>query len=130
MYRCCCGSVALGATVIEKHFTLSRSDGGVDSAFSLEPEELGQLVKETERAWQALGKIKYGVTKDENKSIQFRRSLYIVKDLQAGDVLSKENVKCIRTGMGLSTKYLDYLIGTSVKRDVKRGTALNWELIK
>ena len=120
-------SVALGATVIEKHFTLNRTDGGVDSSFSMEPAEMAQLVIETERAWQALGKVSYGATEAEQKSLQFRRSLYIVKDLKAGDVLTKENVRAIRPGLGLPTKYLEQVLGKSVKQDVKRGTALTWE---
>nr|WP_225739527.1 pseudaminic acid synthase [Chlorobium phaeovibrioides] len=121
-------SVALGATVIEKHFTLSRADGGVDSAFSMEPDEMAQLVAETERAWQALGNVSYGPAEAEKKSIQFRRSLYIVKDLKAGDVLTAENVRAIRPGLGLSTKYLDVVLGKRVKQDVARGTALEWKL--
>ena len=122
-------SVALGATVVEKHFTLSRADGGVDSAFSMEPAEMSQLVEESERAWQALGKVSYGATAAEKKSIQFRRSLYIVKDLKAGDVLSTENVRAIRPGFGLPTKYLEQVLGKKVKQDVKRGTGLNWQLV-
>lgn len=122
-------SVALGATVIEKHFTLSRADGGVDSTFSMEPAEMGQLVLETERAWQALGCVRYGATEAEKKSIQFRRSLYIVKDIEAGDVLSHENVRAIRPGLGLPPKSLDVLLGKAVKRDIKRGTALAWDML-
>lgn len=122
-------SVALGATVIEKHFTLNRADGGVDSTFSLEPAEMAQLVIETERAWQALGKVSYGATKAEKKSTQFRRSLYIVKDLKAGDVLSKENVRAIRPGFGLPTKYLEQVLGKTIRQDVRRGTALSWNLL-
>ena len=106
-------SVALGATVIEKHFTLNRADGGVDSSFSMEPAEMEQLVVETERAWQALGKVSYGATEAEKKSLQFRRSLYIVKDLKAGDVLTNENVRVIRPGLGLPTKYLEQVLGRS-----------------
>lgn len=121
-------SVALGATVIEKHFTLSRADGGVDSTFSMEPAEMAQLVLETERAWQALGQVSYGPTDAEKKSIQFRRSLYVVQDLKAGDVLTRENVRAIRPGLGMPTKYLEHVLGKSVKRDVKRGTALEWSL--
>lgn len=122
-------SVALGATVIEKHFTLSRADGGVDSTFSMEPDEMTQLVLETERAWQALGQISYGTTEKEKKSIVFRRSLYIVKDLKTGEVLTRDNVRAIRPGLGLPTKYFEMVLGKTVKRDVKRGTALGWDLI-
>ncbi|MFN9858339.1 MAG: N-acetylneuraminate synthase family protein, partial [Pseudanabaena sp.] len=104
-------SVALGATVIEKHFTLRRSDGGVDSAFSMEPEEMHQLVIETERAWQALGKITYGATAAERKSVFFRRSLYIAKDMKAGDVLTIDNLRSIRPAKGLPPKYYNTLLG-------------------
>jgi len=123
-------SVALGATVIEKHFTLNRADGGIDSAFSMETTEMAQLVVETERAWQALGHVAYGPTEAEKKSQQYRRSLYVVQDLKAGDVLTKVNIRSIRPGLGLPTKYLDVLLGKVVKLDVKRGTALSWELLK
>ena len=122
-------SVALGATVIEKHFTLNRADGGVDSAFSMEPDEMAQLVVESERAWQALGHVCYGPIEAEKASIQFRRSLYVVKDLKAGDVLTRENVRAIRPGLGLPTKYLEEVLGKTVKQDVKRGTALGFGLI-
>lgn len=122
-------SVALGATVIEKHFTLNRADGGVDSTFSMEPAEMAQLVVETQRAWQALGQVSYGVTEVEKKSIAFRRSLYVVKDLKIGDVLTKDNVRAIRPGLGLPTKYLDVVLGKMVNRDVKRGTPVGWELL-
>lgn len=122
-------SVALGATVIEKHFTLNRADGGVDSNFSMEPAEMAELVVETERAWQALGQVSYGATEAEKKSLQYRRSLYIVQDLKAGDVLSLGNLRAIRPGQGLPPKYLDLLLGKTVKQDVKCGTAVSWELI-
>ena len=122
-------SIALGATVIEKHFTLDRADGGVDSAFSMEPAEMAQLVVETERAWQALGQVRYGPSEAEKGSIKFRRSLYVVKDIKAGDVLTRENVRAIRPGLGLPTKYLEQVLGKTVKHDVKRGTALGWELL-
>ena len=122
-------SVALGATVIEKHFTLNRADGGVDSAFSMEPAEMAQLVAETERACQALGQVSYGATEDEKKSIVFRRSLYVVQDLKAGEVLTKDSVRAIRPGLGLPTKYLEVVLGKWIKQDVKRGTALDWNLI-
>ena len=122
-------SVALGATVIERHFTLNRADGGVDSTFSMEPAEMAQLVVETERAWQALGKVSYGATEAEKKSIMFRRSLYVVQDLKAGDVLTNENVRAIRPGFGLPTKYLDVVLGKTVRRDVNRGIALTWDML-
>jgi pseudaminic acid synthase len=122
-------SVALGATVIEKHFTLRRADGGVDSAFSMEPEEMAQLVVETERAWQALGAVSYGPTAAETKSLRYRRSLYVVEDLKAGDVLSRTNVRAIRPGLGLPTGEIDRVLGRAVTRDVAKGTALSWDLI-
>jgi pseudaminic acid synthase len=122
-------SVALGAAVIEKHFTLNRADGGVDSTFSMEPAEMAQLVVETERAWQALGKVSYGPTAKEMESLVFRRSLYIVKDLKAGEILTRENVRAIRPGLGLPTKYLHVVLGKAVSRNVGVGTALSWELI-
>lgn len=122
------GSVALGATVIEKHFTLRRADGGVDSAFSMEPHEFAQLVTESERAWQALGGIAYGATDAEKKSLQYRRSLYIVEDLKAGDVLTAANVRAIRPGLGLPPQYLEHVLGRTLKRDVTRGTAVRWDL--
>ena len=123
------GAVALGATVIEKHFTLSRADGGVDSAFSLEPAEMYQLMIETERAWQAMGKVSYGPTVSEEKSKQFRRSLYIVKPLKAGDVLTTDNVRAIRPGLGLATKYFDMLLGKTIKKDAAYGTPVTWDLL-
>lgn len=122
-------SVALGATVIEKHFTLHRADGGVDSAFSLEPEELRSLVVETERAWQALGRVAYGATAAEEKSKVFRRSLYVVRDLRAGDVIDETAVRAIRPGYGLPPKLLDVFLGKRVKRDIARGTPLSWDFI-
>jgi pseudaminic acid synthase len=123
-------SVALGATVIEKHFTLNRTDGGVDSTFSMEPAEMSQLVVETERAWQALGQVNYGATETEKKSIVFRRSLYVVQDLKAGDVITKDNVRAIRPGLGLPIKYLNIVFGKVISRHVKRGTALSWDLLR
>ncbi len=120
-------SVALGAVLIEKHFTLSRADGGVDAAFSLEPEEMRMLVEETKRAWQALGTVRYGPTETEKKSLKFRRSLYIVKDLKAGDVLSPENIRIIRPGYGLSPKYYEVVLGRRVREDVRKGTPLSWD---
>lgn len=122
-------SVALGATVIEKHFTLNRADGGVDSSFSMEPAEMAQLVAESARAWQSLGAVSYGPTAAEMKSLQFRRSLYVVRDLKAGEKLTRDSVRAIRPGLGLPTKYLEILLGKTINRDVPRGTALHWDLL-
>ena len=122
-------AVALGATVIEKHFTLRRADGGVDSTFSLEPEELAMLVIETKRAWQSLGAITYGPTEKERNSITFRRSVYITEDIEAGTVLNKSNLRCIRPGLGLSPKYYEVLLGKKVNRNVKRGTPASFTLV-
>lgn len=122
-------SVALGATVVEKHFTLKRADGGVDSAFSMEPAEMAALISESERAWQALGRVSYGPTEKERKSLAFRRSLYIVENMKAGEILTRKNVRAIRPGYGLPTKYMEQLLGKAIKQDVVRGTALSWELI-
>jgi len=120
-------AVALGATVIEKHFTLDRAAGGVDAAFSMEPSEMSSLVIETERAWQSLGKISYGVSSiQENKSLAYRRSLYFVRDIKAGDRIDRHMVRSIRPGYGLSPKHLEILIGKSVKHDVKKGTPVTW----
>ncbi len=122
-------AVAHGATVIEKHFTLRRADGGVDSAFSLEPEELAMLVVETGRAWQSLGQVTYGPTEVEQRSLVFRRSIYVAQDVRAGEVLTRENLRCIRPGMGLAPKYFERLLGRRVNQDVKKGTPMGWELI-
>jgi N-acetylneuraminate synthase len=122
-------SVALGATLIEKHFTLSRADGGVDSAFSMEPAEMKQLVVESETAWLALGQVAYGPTDSEMSSVRYRRSLYIVRDVKAGDALTRDNVRAIRPGLGLPPKHLEDVLGKRVNRDIQRGTALTWELI-
>jgi pseudaminic acid synthase len=122
-------AVALGATVVEKHFCMSRAEGGVDSAFSLEPEELKSLVVETERAWQSLGTIQYGIQESERKSLAFKRSVYAVKNIKAGDLFTGENIKVIRPGDGLPPKYYEQLLGTSAKKDIPEGTPLGKELI-
>jgi N-acetylneuraminate synthase len=122
-------AVAHGATVIEKHFTLSRADGGVDSAFSLEPGELSALVIETERAWQSLGSVQFGPSEAEKRSLVFRRSIYVSEHLKAGDVLTTTNVRCVRPGLGLAPKYYDVILGRRVTRDVPKGTPFSWELI-
>ncbi|WIW29655.1 pseudaminic acid synthase [Bacillus inaquosorum] len=122
-------SVALGATVIEKHFTLSRADGGVDSAFSLEPSELKELVVETGRAWQALGQITYGPTDEEKASLKFRRSIYVKKDIKAGEIFTKDNIKVVRPGYGLEPKFYDVIIGRTAKKHIAAGTPLKWDSI-
>ena len=122
-------SIALGATIIEKHFTLRRAQGGVDAAFSLEPEELQSLVIETERAWRSLGNIHYHMTSDEKKSMQFKRSLYIASDMQAGEAFTPQNLRAIRPGGGLPPKYYDVILGRKTKSPIKRGTPLSWDLI-
>lgn len=123
-------SVALGATVIEKHFTLSRAEGGVDAAFSLEPAEMAQLVRECRTAALALGTVSYERAEQEQKSLQFRRSLYVVEDMKAGDVFTEKNLRRIRPGMGLSPKYYDIILGKKVNRDIARGTSVQWDLIE
>lgn len=122
-------SVALGTRVIEKHFTLARVDGGVDSAFSMEPDEMAQLVRECKTASLAMGKVSYELQEQEKKSLQFRRSLYIVHDMKAGDIITEKNMRSIRPGCGVSPKYYDVFIGKQIKTDVKSGTPLRFELI-
>jgi pseudaminic acid synthase len=121
--------VALGASVIEKHFTLRRADGGVDSAFSLEPQELALLVAECERARHALGHVRYGPTAAEERSRAFRRSVYVVRDIKAGETLTRENIRCIRPGLGLAPKHLSDALGQRAARDLKKGTPLAWQMI-
>lgn len=122
-------AVALGARVIEKHFTLRRADGGVDSAFSLEPEELKALVEETKNAFLSLGEISYGVQQTEEKSKFFKRSIYVSKDIAVGDVFTNENLKIIRPGDGLAPKFIDVVIGKKAKVSIKAGTPLNWDIL-
>jgi N-acetylneuraminate synthase len=123
-------SVAVGATVIEKHFTLNRSDGGVDSAFSLEPDEMRNLVIESRRAWQALGQVTYGPLEEEKSSLAYRRSLYIVKDIQANEILTLDNVRAIRPGYGLPPKHQNIVLGRQAKIFLRKGTALHWDMIQ
>ncbi len=120
-------AVALGARVIEKHFTLRRADGGVDSAFSLEPEELKSLVVETERAFLSLGQIQKGILPAEEKSVQFKRSIFVSKDVKKGEVLSADNLKVIRPAKGLAPKHWDEVVGKTFKTDIKAGTPLSLE---
>jgi pseudaminic acid synthase len=122
-------AVALGATVIEKHVTLRRADGGVDSAFSLEPDEVRMLIRETEVARQAIGGVSYGKGLTEEGSARFRRSLYVVKDIAAGEVFSAYNIRAIRPGFGLSPKHIEQISGRRAARDIKRGTPVSWDLL-
>jgi pseudaminic acid synthase len=122
-------AVALGATVIEKHFTLQRADGGVDSAFSMEPHEMAQLAIETERAWQAMGEVHDGPTEKEKASLVFRRSLYVVEDIKSGETLTERNVRAIRPGYGLAPKFYEQVLGKKAKKDISRGTPLAHDLL-
>ncbi len=122
-------AVALGATLIEKHFTLRRADGGVDSTFSMEPADLALLRVETERAAQALGHIQYGATEAERPSLAFRRSLYISADMKAGELLTPANLRCVRPGHGLAPEFMDRVMGKKVLRDAPAGTPLSWDLL-
>lgn len=124
-----CAAVAMGATVIEKHFTLARADGGVDAAFSIEPHELKLLVEETERAWQSVGEVRYGGSEDEQASLKYRRSIYISRDIKEGEQLTAENIKIVRPGFGIAPKYYDLLIGRRINKDLTKGTAMSWEHI-
>ena len=123
-------SIALGGCVVEKHFTLRRADGGPDSAFSLEPDEFKTLVDDCKRAWRSLGKATYDLQGCEKGSIEFRRSLYVVRDVAAGEELTRENVRSIRPGHGLPPKHLPEVLGRSAARDLKRGEPLDWALVR
>jgi N-acetylneuraminate synthase len=123
-------SVALGASIIEKHFTLDRSGGGPDDSFSLEPGELAALCKDARTAWSALGKVDFGRKSSEQGNAQFRRSLYFVKDLKAGDLITEDAVRSVRPGFGLAPKHLDAVLGRRVKTDVNHGVAVTWNHIE
>jgi len=123
-------AVALGATVIEKHFTLNRADGGVDSQFSLEPDEMASLVIESERAWNSLGEVCYAPTEPEEESLVFRRSLYFVKDLEDGGTITQAHVRRIRPGLGIPPRHEERTIGRKVRTAVKRGWPVTWELLE
>jgi pseudaminic acid synthase len=116
------GAIALGATIIEKHLTLKRAEGGVDSAFSLEPDELKSLVVESQRVYQSLGKVQYGIQEAEKKSLVYKRSIYVVKDIKAGEIITSEHVKVIRPGDGLHPKFYDQVIGSKALKSYERGT--------
>jgi N-acetylneuraminate synthase len=118
-------AIALGATVIEKHFTLSRAEGGVDSAFSLEPAELATLVQESERAWQALGQVRYGPTEAEQKSLVFRRSIYASADIEAGEPFTRANIRIVRPGHGAPPHLFKQLLGRKARQDYSFGTPLS-----
>jgi pseudaminic acid synthase len=122
-------SVALGARVIEKHFTLNREEGGVDSAFSMEPLEFKSLVEESERAFLSLGEVKYGILPDELKSLTFKRSIYVIKDMKEGDMFTKDNIRIIRPGLGASPQHFDMFLGKKINQTVIKGTALTFDLI-
>ncbi len=123
-------AIAHGATVIEKHFTLSRDGGGIDAPFSMEPDEMKQLITELNRAWESLGDVNFGPTKNEKNSLQFRRSLYIAEDIKNGEKLNKKNLRIIRPGLGLHPKFFDIILGMKVNRDLKKGTPVSWDLLK
>lgn len=123
-------SIALGACLIEKHVTLDRNGGGADDSFSLEPQELYQLCRDAKSAWQAIGRINYEVTEAEKGNIKFRRSLYVVDDICEGEVFTASNVKSIRPGFGLAPKYYDFCLGKKAACDIKRGTAVSFDLIE
>lgn len=122
-------SISLGATVIEKHFTLSRSDGGVDSAFSLEPHELSSLVSDSKRAWESLGSVSYGPTKSEEKSLAFRRSIYVSADITAGQQFDHSNLRIVRPGYGAEPYLLDQILGSTARQDYKKGTPLTLDTL-
>lgn len=122
-------SVALGASIIEKHFTLDRSGGGPDDSFSLEPQELAALCRDTKTAWQALGRVDYGCKSSEQGNVKFRRSLYFVKDMRAGDFVTYDSVRSVRPGYGISPKYLDDIVGLRVVCDVALGSPVCWDSI-
>lgn len=122
-------AVALGASIIEKHFTLRRADGGVDSAFSMEPEEMKMLVEDSERAWQALGEVHYGATNGEKAALKRRRSIYLSADVEQGEVFTTENLKVVRPGNGLAPKYLDAALGSRAMRSARKGQPLEWDML-
>lgn len=124
------GAVALGASFVEKHFTLDRSDGGVDSSFSMEPHEMALLVNESKICWQSMGQVKYGVSEEEKSSLKFRRSIYITQDLKTGDKISRENIKSVRPGFGLKIEMLPNVLGMRVTQDIPANTPLSWDHFK
>lgn len=122
-------AVAHGATVIEKHLTLARADGGVDSTFSLEPAEFRALADETLRAWEGLGQVSYGPMQDELRSVGYRRSIYVAEDVRTGETFDAHNLRIVRPGVGLAPKFFDMAVGRKAARDIRKGTPLSWNLI-
>lgn len=123
-------SIPLGATIIEKHFTSNRKDGGVDAVFSMEPYEFKMLVEESERAWQSLGKVKYGFTESEKESLKYRQSIYLSEDVIAGEIITKNNIRVVRPGLGLEPKFFEVVLGMKISKNLKKGTPLNWDMVK
>ncbi|MGL4874549.1 MAG: pseudaminic acid synthase [Clostridium sp.] len=123
------GATAMGAKVIEKHFTLRRSDGGADSQFSMEPEEFKVMVDSIRNVEKAIGKVTYSLTEKQNKSREHGRSLFIVKDINKGDTFTKENIRSIRPGYGIKTKYINEILGGKANRNLKYGTPMKWEFL-
>ena len=119
-------SVVLGACVIEKHFTLDRNGGGADDSFSLEPDGLQALCRDSKTAWQALGRVHYGLKSSEQGNVQFRRSLYFVKDMQKGDAIDETCIRSVRPGFGIAPKHFDELIGKRLTRNVQANTKTDW----
>lgn len=124
------GGVALGAKIIEKHMTLRRSDGGADSKFSMEPEEFKEMVDNIRLVEKAIGKVTYDLSQKQINSREHSRSLFIVEDVKKGEVFTEKNVKSIRPGFGLETKYIKDIIGKKAKVDIKRGTPMKWSLLE
>jgi N-acetylneuraminate synthase len=122
-------AVAVGASLIEKHITLSRKDPGPDSAFSLEPDEFKEMVSAVRTVQRAMGRVHYGVSAKESNSRVFRRSLFVVKNLKAGERLTEDNVRAIRPANGLHTRHLNDILGRAAATDIARGTPLSWELV-
>ena len=125
-----CAAVALGAKVIEKHLTLRRSDGGVDSAFSMEPEEFREMVDNVRMIEKALGKVTYELTEKQKKSRKYSRSLFVAQDMKAGDVFTPENLRSVRPGCGLHTMYYEDILGKKITKDAKLGTPMSWDLVE
>ncbi|WP_244490485.1 pseudaminic acid synthase [Rhizobium sp. Root708] len=123
-------SVALGASIIEKHFTLDRNGGGPDDSFSLEPGEMKALCDGARTAWQAIGNVDYGRKSSEQGNVQFRRSLYFVRDMQAGETITEDSIRSVRPGYGLAPKHLDSLVGRRLKADVVFATPVSWDVVE